>query len=68
MARLSHGLDKQTFVSQLTSGSGSISNGVFGGNGQGAMIRTPFSWAFQGSAAIPSTARKHISPWKRHEG
>ena len=40
---LSHGLDKQV----------TINNGVSGGNGQGAMICTPFSWAFQGLSMIP---------------
>ncbi|WP_434667423.1 hypothetical protein P5W99_38965 [Paraburkholderia sp. A3BS-1L] len=49
---LSHGLDKQQPGQTL----GSITNGVFGGNGQGALIGTQFSWAFQGSAAIPAVA------------
>ena len=49
---LSHGLDKQISGQTL----GSITNGVFGGNGQGALIGTQFSWAFQGSAAIPAVA------------
>jgi hypothetical protein len=49
---LSHGLDKQQPGQTL----GSITNGVFGGNGQGALIGTQFSWAFQGSGAIPAVA------------
>jgi len=53
---LSHGLDKQVPVSVLKS----INNGVLGGNGQGSIIGTPFSWAFQGSAAIPATITNNI--------
>jgi hypothetical protein len=53
---LSHGLDKQLPSPLLQSGSNTINNGVFGGNGQGAMIGTPFSWAFEGSGAIPAQA------------
>jgi hypothetical protein len=49
---LSHGLDKQISGQTL----GSITNGVFGGNGQGSLIGTQFSWAFQGSGAIPAVA------------
>ena len=57
---LSHGLDKQTPISQLTSGGASISGGTFGGNGQGSLIRTQFSWVFQGSAAIPALPTNNI--------
>ncbi len=53
---LSHGLDKQVPVTLLQSGVNSIKNGIFGSNGQGALISTQFSWAFQGSAAIPAQA------------
>jgi len=54
---LSHGLDKQTNPPvTLMSGALTINNGVFGGNGQGAIIGSPFSRAFQGAAAIPSQA------------
>jgi hypothetical protein len=49
---LSHGLDRQLPNQALQS----ITNGTFGGNGQGALIGTQFSWAFQGSAAIPAVA------------
>jgi hypothetical protein len=58
---LSHGLDKQVTVLLLKSGANTINNGVFGGNGQGAMIRTQFSWAFQGLAAIPAQATGDVA-------
>jgi hypothetical protein len=58
---LSHGLDKQVSVLLLGSGTSAINNGVFGGNGQGAMIGTPFSWAFAGSAAIPAQATGDVA-------
>ena len=45
---ISHGLD------QLHSSLGPIA-GLFGGNGLGGLIGTPFSLAFQGVAAIPAT-------------
>ena len=60
---LSHGLDKQVPLALLQSADGSYmprttmphgpTAGLFGGNGQGALIGTPFSCAFQGSGAIP---------------
>ena len=49
---LSHGLDKQLSNQTLQS----IASGTFGGNGQGALIGTQFSWGFQGSPAIPVAA------------
>ena len=58
---LSHGLDKQVSVLLLGSGSSAINNGIFGGNGQGAMIGTQFSWAFAGSAAIPAQATGDVA-------
>ena len=58
---LSHGLDMQGTVHELGSGGSAINNGVFGGNGQGALIGTPFSWAFQGSAAIPAQAANNVA-------
>ena len=61
---LSHGLDKQVSVSVLQSADltsfiprptvpAGPSAGLYGGNGLGALIDTPFSCAFQGSGAIP---------------
>src|SRR5581483_7654016 len=58
---LSHGLDKQVPVTVLQSGANTINNGIFGGNGQGAMIGTPFTWAFEGSAAIPAVAQGDVA-------
>ncbi len=61
---ISHGLDRQVPVPSLPSKDGTASipratvpagpaAGVFGGNGLGALIGTPFSVAFQGSGAVP---------------
>lgn len=61
---LSHGLDKQvsvpllqskdlsSFIPRTTVPPGPAA-GIYGGNGQGALIGTPLSAAFQGSGAIP---------------
>ena len=65
---LSHGLDKQVSVALLESGADTINNGTFGGNGQGSMIRTPFSWAFQGSSAIPPQATGESSAGSTMKG
>ena len=61
---LSHGLDKQvsvpllqskdltSFIPRPTVPPGPVA-GVYGGNGQGSLVATQFSCAFQGSGAIP---------------
>ena len=36
--------------------------GLFGGNGLGALIATPFSWAFQGSGAVPPAIAANPTP------
>jgi hypothetical protein len=70
---LSHGLDKQGYVAQLFSADKTsvlprttfpqtVATGLYGGNGQGAMIGTPFSWAFQGSGAIPALLAANPTP------
>jgi hypothetical protein len=62
---ISHGLDCMVSTSQVLSADqttslprtgGSVMSGRFGGNGLGSLVGSQFSWAFQGSAAIPSTA------------
>ena len=72
---LSHGLDKQVTVALLqsadlasylprTTSPQTITAGVYGGNGQGAIISTPalFSWAFQGTGAIPAQTADNPTP------
>lgn len=70
---LSHGLDKQVVVNLLQSADKSsylprptqpqtITSGTYGGNGQGGMIGSPFSWAFQGSGAIPPQTTGNPTP------
>jgi hypothetical protein len=61
---LSHGLDAQVQTNLLQSADKTsflprptnppaVYTPLYGGNGLGALIGTPFSWAFQGSGAIP---------------
>jgi hypothetical protein len=62
---LSHGLDKQTTLKAPSLQSANLASFIpattvppilqatFGGNGQGSLIGTPFSCAFQGTMAIP---------------
>jgi hypothetical protein len=70
---LSHGLDKQVTLALLQSADKSsylprtttpqtVTGGIYGGNGQGALIGTPFSYAFQGSGAIPPQIASNPSP------
>jgi hypothetical protein len=70
---LSHGLDKQVPVKTLQSADLTSfiprttvppgpSQGVFGGNGLGSLIGTPFSCAFQGSGAIPPAIASNPTP------
>ena len=70
---LSHGLDKQVTLALLQSADkGSylprtttpqtVTAGIYGGNGQGALIGTPFSYAFQGSGAIPPQIASNPTP------
>jgi hypothetical protein len=70
---LSHGLDKQVPVKTLQSADLTSfiprttvppgpSQGVFGGNGLGALIGTQFSCAFQGSGAIPPAIASNPTP------
>jgi len=70
---LSHGLDKQVTKQVLQSASGTSfiprttvppgpAVGVYGGNGLGALIGTQFSWAFQGSGAIPPAVASDPTP------
>ena len=70
---LSHGLDKQVSVALLqskdltsfiprTTVPPGPSAGLYGGNGQGALIGTQFSWAFQGSGAIPPAIASNPTP------
>lgn len=70
---LSHGLDKggqalklqsadlATWIPRPTVPAGPPT-GSFGGNGQGALIRTQFSRAFQGSGAIPPAIAANPTP------
>jgi hypothetical protein len=61
---ISHGLDKQVSYPALYSAGGTsqiprptepqtVTSGLFGGTGLGALIGAPLSFAFQGSGAIP---------------
>ena len=61
---ISHGLDKQVSYPALYSADGTsqiprptdpqtVTSGLFGGTGLGALIGTPLSFAFQGSGAVP---------------
>jgi hypothetical protein len=70
---LSHGLDKQVTLALLqsvdktsylprTTSPQTVTTGVYGGNGQGALIGTPFSYAFQGSGAIPPQIATNPTP------
>jgi hypothetical protein len=70
---LSHGLDKQvsvallqskdltTFIPRTTVPAGPAA-GVYGGDGLGALIASEFSWAFQGSGAIPPAIAANPTP------
>ena len=70
---LSHGLDRQvsvpllqskdltSFIPRTTVPPGP-SAGIFGGNGQGSLIGTQFSCAFQGSGAIPPAIASNPAP------
>ncbi|MGA2501581.1 MAG: hypothetical protein ABSH20_27895, partial [Tepidisphaeraceae bacterium] len=70
---LSHGLDKQTsfpllqskdltsFIPRSTVPPGPTA-GLYGGDGLGALIGTPFSCAFQGSGAIPPAVSANPTP------
>ena len=70
---LSHGLDMQRSGQVLQSADGTSfiprptvpqapTTGTFGGNGQGALIGTQFSAAFQGSGAIPPAIAGNPTP------
>jgi hypothetical protein len=70
---ISHGLDKQETVSQLqgtdpttflprTTVPQTQQAGVYGGNGLGSLIGTPFSCVFQGSGAIPPALATNPTP------
>jgi hypothetical protein len=70
---ISHGLDKQVSVTALASADGTSaiprptvpagpSAGVYGGNGQGALVGTAFSVAWQGSGAIPPALATNPTP------
>jgi hypothetical protein len=76
---LSHGLDKQVTLALLQSADKSsylprtttpqtVTAGVYGGNGQGALIGTPFSYAFQGSGAIPPQIAGNPNPGTTMKG
>ncbi len=76
---LSHGLDKQVPVLLLQSGDKSsylprptapqtITTGIYGGNGQGALLGTPFTWAFQGAGAIPPQIAGNPTPGTTMKG
>ena len=69
---ISHGLDR-TLPATLQSADGTSfipratvpagpATGMFGGNGLGALIATPFSCAFQGSGAIPPAIAANPTP------
>ena len=71
---LSHGLDRMltakgplqsadltTFIPRATKPPGPVA-GTFGGNGLGSLISTPFSFAFQGSGAIPPDVTGDLTP------
>ncbi len=71
---LSHGLDKQvtlallqsadksSYLPRTTTPTQTVTAGIYGGNGQGALIGTPFSYAFQGSGAIPPQIASNPTP------
>jgi hypothetical protein len=70
---LSHGLDKQVTVAVLQSANLTSfipavtvppgpSVGIYGGDGLGSLIATPFSCAFQGSGAIPPAVATDPTP------
>jgi hypothetical protein len=70
---LSHGLDRQVPVASLLSKDGTSfiprptvppgpAFGLFGGDGLGSLIATPFSCAFQGSGAIPPAVAGNPTP------
>ena len=70
---LSHGLDIQRSLPTLPSADGTSHiprptvpmgplSGLFGGNGLGALITSPFSAAFQGSGAIPPAIASNPTP------
>jgi hypothetical protein len=70
---LSHGLDKQVPVKLLQSADGTSflprttvppgpAQGLYGGCGLGALIGTQYSWAFQGSGAIPPAIASDPAP------
>ncbi|GLQ91517.1 beta strand repeat-containing protein [Dyella acidisoli] len=76
---LSHGLDKQVTVDQLQSADKSsylprttspqtVTAGMYGGNGQGALIGTSFSQAFQGAGAIPPQIAANPNPGTTMKG
>jgi hypothetical protein len=76
---LSHGLDKQVTVNLLQSSDKNsylprttvpqtVTAGIYGGNGQGALIGTPFSWAFQGASAIPPQIAANPNPGTTMKG
>ena len=70
---LSHGLDMQRSLPTLPSADGTSyiprptvpvgpPSGLFGGDGLGALITSPFSAAFQGSGAIPPAIASNPTP------
>ncbi len=76
---LSHGLDRQVTLALLQSADKSsylprtttpqtVTAGIYGGNGQGALIGTPFSCAFQGSGAIPPQIASNPTPGTTMKG
>ncbi len=76
---LSHGLDNQVTVALLQSADKSsylprttspqtITAGLYGGNGMGSLIGTPFSLAFQGAGAIPPQIAANPNPGTTMKG
>jgi hypothetical protein len=69
---LSHGLDRMLPAVLTSADQSSViprptvppgpATGMFGGNGLGALIATPFSCAFQGSAAVPPALAANPAP------
>ena len=70
---ISHGLDRQVSYPALYSADGTsqiprptdpqtVTSGLFGGTGLGALIGTPLSFAFQGSGAIPPQVAGDATP------
>ncbi len=70
---ISHGLDKMVPVAVLRSADltsyipattvpAGPTTGLYGGNGLGGLIGTPFSFAFQGSGAIPPAIASNPTP------